>query len=391
MPTSIRTGKPLIPEWLTESPITAEDLRCTTPASTIFRMSFGVGARLHPRESIAGSILDDDDDEDPEEDDDDDEEEEDSDESSFLWDDGVSDDDSDTIEESDTSSAPSPVPSKSSPLSGPSAPTPHSRTPSSSTPAATRPFDIRSPWFMQIDPSCLAALDDQLLQAPQDAFADLCYSHAVRTSDARASPVPGGYSWRRLSRLLSACPDLTLAVRDFAEGERGRESESESDTDSEPLASPEQSAPVQNWACKVYQPDVEHHHAESPYRPYASQTLISKPLPALPPHSYSSSPPASPPPCSPPPMYSPTPTVTQAQLALLFTNTPSRPGESVHFSPGQETAKVKGRGRRGTLRVSTATAATNSNSSSASPWSAGSARPNILQRGLAGIRAGLSH
>ncbi|KAI0667125.1 hypothetical protein C8Q78DRAFT_418827 [Trametes maxima] len=259
----------LIPEWLTESPITAEDLRCTTPASTIFRMSFGVGARLHPRESIVESIPSGDEEEDPD-DDDDDEEEEDSDESSFLWDDGVSDDDSDTIEESDPSSAPSPVPSKSSPSSGPPAPTPHSRSPSSSTPVATRPYDICSPWFMQIDPSCLAALDDQLLQAPQDAFADVCYSHAVRTSDARASPVPGGYSWRRLSRLLSACPDLTLAVRDFAEGDRGRESESESDTDSEPLASPEQSAPVQHWACKVYQPDVEHHHAESPYRPYVS-------------------------------------------------------------------------------------------------------------------------
>ncbi|KAH9888413.1 hypothetical protein C8Q73DRAFT_794177 [Cubamyces lactineus] len=556
----------LLPEWLTESPITADDLRCTTPASTIFRMSFGGSNRLRHRgstvsiastasastatasASASGSESD----------------EEESDGGSFLWDSEESDDDSDTIEEPSPSpepSRPAAVPPKPSPEPNPlpthappSATPSHSRTPSTNSPdspdslgptsAPPAHYDTRSPWYLHFDLGCLAALDDQLLQSPLDAFADLCYAHAVQSRaaspSARATAVPGGYSWRRLSRLLSACPDLGRAGLDFASGAsacadgdtapaamvtglgtatgtvprraaeykggRFRESESESDdSDSEGLASPEQTAPVPGWACGVYQPGVERQQAESPYRPYyrflldlnlnlnqnlvrpvtvtvilrahaspvlyhlpgpesnianapffpllpdrhtqASQTLISKPLPALPSRtSCSPSPPLlpaiplspslSPPPpprltCSPPPLYMPPPAVSQAQLALLFTNAPPRPGESVHFFPkqlqgqqqhqgqqqkqqrqdsGQRVAQ-QGKTRRGTLRVATATAHGHrqrqgagsesfSGGGERAPWSPNAnasqgqgARPNLFQRGLAGIgiRAGLSH
>ncbi|KAI8978232.1 hypothetical protein BD414DRAFT_509327 [Trametes punicea] len=389
----------LVPEWLTDSPFTAEDLRCITPASTIFRMSFGTTSPLRHRKSessIPTAGL-----------------EEESDRSSFLWDrEGSGDDETGMIEEPVTPATALPAsPKASRPRSPPPSATPpsHSRSPSAgSAGPAPSEFDIRSPWFMQFDPTCLAALDDQLLQSPLDAFADLCYERAVRSSDspsARATPVPGGYSWRRLSRLLSACPDLSRAAFDFAadpgsatataaQSEQARESESDSDdTDSEQLASPEQPAPMQNWPCGVYLPGAENQQVESPYRPYASRTLVSKPLPALPSHSSSPSPPASPPPCSPPPLYMPPPAVSQAQLALLFTNAPPRPGESVHFSPDPQQrrsgAKTKGRSRSGTLRIAPRTAHATS-PSAASPWGP---RPSLLQRGLAGIgiRAGLSH
>ncbi|OSC98424.1 hypothetical protein PYCCODRAFT_1461347, partial [Trametes coccinea BRFM310] len=299
----------LSPEWLTESPITADDLRCISPASTLFRMSFGATSHLRHRQSTSTISTSADDVE--------------SDTSSFLCYGEDSDDDTDTVEEPQRTEPASFIPpaSESSSRSAtPSVAPAHSRAPSAefAGPAPTC-FDTRPPWFMQIDPGCLAALDDQLLQYPFDAFADLCYSRAVRSNDAssaRATPVPGGYSWRRLSRLLSACPDLSRAALEFAadtgfapatttahgEPADARESESESDdTDSEQLASPEQPAPMQGWACSVYQPGAEHQHAESPYRPYASQTLVSKPLPALPSHRSTPSPPHSPPPCSPPP------------------------------------------------------------------------------------------
>ncbi|KAI0657732.1 hypothetical protein C8Q70DRAFT_261221 [Cubamyces menziesii] len=507
----------LLPEWLTESPITAEDLRCTTPASTIFRMSFGGSGRLRHRESAtsiassattstataSGSESD----------------EEESDGGSFLWDNEESDDDDD----SDTIEEPSPEPSRSAahpskpspesttqPTPAPTAAHPsHTRTPSAQSPNPTTappaPYDTRAPWYLHFDPACLSALDDQLLQSPLDAFADLCYAHAVQSRSAAASPearaaaVLGGYSWRRLSRLLSACPDLGRAGLDFssasastsarasasadvdtvtgtqraraAAGERGRGRESDSDSDdsdSEGLASPEQSAPMQGWACSVYQPGVERQQAESPYRPYASHTLISKPLPALPSRASSCSP--SPPPpaplspplspparltCSPPPLYMPPPAVSQAQLALLFTNAPPRPGESVHFFPrrtqqlqrpqhsqysqqqgqqqqGQQQRQGQGQGqrkqqngqngarrgthestpsqdrRRGTAPSHRQGDSFSSGESLKAPWSPSpnsspnstqnqnhsqGARPNLFQRGLAGIgiRAGLSH
>ncbi|KAI9061438.1 hypothetical protein FKP32DRAFT_1678168 [Trametes sanguinea] len=277
----------LAPEWLTEGPITADDLRCISPASTLFRMSFGATSHLRHRASTSSISTAADDGE--------------SDTSSFLcYGEDSDDDDTDTVEDTQPTAAPLPassIPPASEPSSRSATPpvaSSHSRTPSaeSAGPAPTR-FDTRSPWFMQIDPGCLAALDDQLLQYPFDAFADLCYSRAVRSNDsssARATPVPGGYSWRRLSRLLSACPDLSNAALDFAadtgsataptattahgEPADARESESESDdTDSEQLASPEQPAPMQGWACSVYQPSVERQHADSPYRPYVSARL----------------------------------------------------------------------------------------------------------------------
>ncbi|KAI0764390.1 hypothetical protein BD413DRAFT_606333 [Trametes elegans] len=382
----------LVPDWLTEGPITADDFRCTTPASTIFRMSFGPSGPLRHRESIVSESSDLDEDE-AELDDDE------SDRSTFLWDDDVADDESDTVAECDPlPSLPKPPPST---LPSPSHTPSQSNTPSHSRTPSSAAFDPRAPWFMQIDPACLTALDDQLLQSPLDAFADLCYAEAVSDGlgGSHARAVPGGYSWRRLSRLLSACPDLSHGALDFRsstgstaraeeERERGRESESDTDTDSEEqLASPEQPAPVQTWApCSVYQPGADRQQTESPYRPYTSPALVSKPLPALPPPFRSS-----PIPCSPPPLYTPPRdvSVSQAHLALLFKSSPPpRPEDSVHFFPGQEKTGAKApRTRRVTLRVSTTTA---TSTSTPAPWSPGP-RPNILQRGLAGLRAGLSH
>ncbi|KAI0800316.1 hypothetical protein C8Q74DRAFT_1364076 [Fomes fomentarius] len=67
---------------------------------------------------------------------------------------------------------------------------------------------------------------------------------------------------------------------------------------------------------------------------------------------------------SPPPMHLPSPAVSQAQLAFLF-GSPPKPAESVHFFPapaaphgGKGKEEAKGRPRRGTLRISTATNAT---------------------------------
>ncbi|KAI0827696.1 hypothetical protein BC628DRAFT_150161 [Trametes gibbosa] len=390
----------LVPEWLTDSPITADDLRCTTPASTIFRMSFGMSSAHHPKSTFSIRSSEDDDDDDGE-----------SDTSTFLW-----DDDSDTEDDADTISEPDPAPvvrTQQSPAQPPS-PAPvaaHLRAPSveraERTPAAqARPLDVRSPWFMQVDPACLSALDNQLLQAPLDSFADLCYAQAVHAADARAAPAQAGprygYSWRRLSRLRSACPDPSQAAlaldrpqsRAGARSGAERESESESDTDSEQLASPEQAA-APAWACCVYPP--ERQHAESPYRPYAAQTpIIAKPLPAIPPER-------------------------AQQLSFLFLSPPPpRPGESVHCFPTtrerprqqrqnqkqqkQRQNQKKAWSRRGTLRISSAVDGDDGDGDDgegewegkggkgggggASPWSP---RPGFFQRGLAGIRAGLGH
>lgn len=248
----------LAPEWLTESPITADDLRCTTPASTIFRMSFGMSS-VHNRKSTLSISSDDD---------------EHSGSSTFLW-----DDDSDTEDDADTIEEPEPTPAVCKPEATPPAAVGiHLRAPSAepsehSKATTVRPVDMRTPWFMQVDPACLSALDNQLLQSPLDSFADLCYAQAVHAADMPAAETQAGprygYSWRRLSRLLSACPDLSQAAfaldlpKTGAGSERG--SESESDTDSEQLASPEQLAPI--W-CNVHQ--AEGQYVESPHRPDVS-------------------------------------------------------------------------------------------------------------------------
>lgn len=256
----------LAPEWLTNSPVTADDFRCLTPASTIFRMSFGARSHSNPRESVMSMESDD----------------EESDASTFLWDDeSESEDDADTIEEPEAT----PVVQNPEPSPQPQAlPTPaHSRAPSTESlgKRKDRAIDFRLPWFMQVDPVCLATLDDQLLQSPMDAFADLCYAQAVRASDIPTGEEQTGhsygYSWRRLSRLLSACPDVTQAALglDGSRSEPERESESESDTDSEQLASPEQHAPAPGWGFSVYQPKSEREQSESPYRPYVSLASAS--------------------------------------------------------------------------------------------------------------------
>ncbi|KAH9856733.1 hypothetical protein C2E23DRAFT_856999 [Lenzites betulinus] len=369
----------LAPEWLTESPITADDLRCTTPASTIFRMSFGMSS-VHNRKSILSISSDDD---------------EHSDSSTFLWDDDSdTEDDADTIEESE------PAPAVSKPAATPPAAVDiHLRAPSAepsehSKATTVRPVDMRTPWFMQVDPACLSALDNQLLQSPLDSFADLCYAQAIHAADMPAAETQAGprygYSWRRLSRLLSACPDLSQAAfaldlpKTGAGSERG--SESESDTDSEQLASPEQLAPI--W-CNVRQ--AEGQYVESPHRPDASQThIIAKPLPAIPSELSDSYKPASSYPLSP---LSPSRALTEAQLSFLFMSPPPHPGESVHFFPTREQLQQqkKGRSRRGTLRISTTRAVAvdeDDGGGGATPWSP---RRGFFQRGLAGIRAGLSH
>ncbi|OJT07875.1 hypothetical protein TRAPUB_1225 [Trametes pubescens] len=373
----------LAPEWLTNSPVTADDFRCLTPASTIFRMSFGARSHSNPRESVVSMESDD----------------AESDGSTFLWgDESESEDDADTIEEPEPTPVARPEPSP----QPQSLPTPvHSRAPSTESVGKRqdRAVDFRLPWFMQVDPVCLTSLDDQLLQSPLDAFADLCYAQAVRASDIPTGEAQAGhsygYSWRRLSRLLSACPDVTQAALGLesnqgSDPERERESESDSDTDSEQLASPEQHAPAPSWGLSVYQPKSEREQSESPYRPYTSQTLIAKPLPALPTYEPVPEPPRTPPSCSPPPLR-PSDAVAQAQLAFLFAGSPPRAGESVHFFPTKEQQgppPKRGRSRRGTLRISTDDGGSGGGGGGTAPWSP---RLGIFQRGLAGLRAGLSH
>ncbi|KAI0359198.1 hypothetical protein OH77DRAFT_1434507 [Trametes cingulata] len=529
----------LVPEWLTESPLSPDDFRCTTPASTIFRMSFGCASspvrqraasesrHTEEREDGEESILSMSDSDEEDEDSDDDESEwgeGDEERSSFLWDGKGEDEDeeeSDTETIADPAPSPAPLPSASAPSPSPIAtpsPTPtHTRTPSStsnpSTPSAqsststqstpshstpaptpTPAFDTRTPWYLQYDPACLPALDDQLLQAPLDAFADLCYAHAVRAPSPALCPSRShshshshshsrsgcdsaeekdkegevrregygyGYSWRRLSRLLSACPELShgaaaelafpsssssLSTSDsladpvlpraqrVCEPRRScdpNHGEEESDTDSseEQPASPEAQAEDDGAGAgraRVWLPgaDSERAGAESPYRPYISPTspfptspLAEKPLPALP-LSFAPPSPLSPlsplsPTTRPPPLYTAPPAVSQAQLAFLFASSGSaaRPGESVHFFPSRSDGdggkakagtkagrkgSVGGESPMGRLRISTAAVRGRGKSLSASengegsPWSP-MAKGSLLQRGLKGIRAGLSH
>ncbi|KAI0629719.1 hypothetical protein C8Q77DRAFT_304726 [Trametes polyzona] len=283
------------PEWLMESPITADDFRCTTPASTIFRMSFGARSHLHHRESVVMSESE----SEHEEDEDADNQ---SDASTFLWDDDSdTEEDAETIAEPEPLSAPKPKPDTDAERTTPPVvplPPSHTRAPSaeSSAPSTSskprRKVNMHLPWFMQVDPACLAALDDQLLQSPLDAFADLCYAQAVSGSAGASSGAHTqsqaqryGYSWRRLSRLLSACPEMSQAaaaldlasVSAKAECEGASESGSGSDTDSEQLASPEQAAAPQGEAgwCGVYQPPADRQYAENPHRPYVSRIFAS--------------------------------------------------------------------------------------------------------------------
>ncbi|KAI0740705.1 hypothetical protein C8Q76DRAFT_200722 [Earliella scabrosa] len=377
----------VVPDWLIESPITFDDLKCTSPPSTIFRMSLppspvaerrsakqrspthqrlrqhgyeheyefeGRYEHDYPRESMVSIIASSD-----SESDEDEEEAElveakpvslvrldlveehtphtqdaqqgptspsakelPPDSQSFLWcdedvrpdSDSDSDDDDDdaTLNEHDReqqetdpspidpffvgpapghpshsqsqsrsrppsnpkSASPQPKPSSPAPSPAPTHPTP---TP---TPDTATTVDPRSPWFMHFDAASLAALDNQLLQSPVDAFADLCYAHAVQL----AAPSPAAYSWRRFSRLRPLTPfdeesesqsqsqpggewgegssHLDLAGDAIEERERDQEEEecqcpgedgdegdeSASDTDSDVLASPEQAELVrQSW------------------------------------------------------------------------------------------------------------------------------------------------
>lgn len=151
-------------------------------------------------------------------------------------------------------------------------PTPAAPTP---TPSHASSFDCSSPWFMHFDASALSALDDQLLQSPFDAFADLCYAHAVQMPDADFRATPGAYSWRRFSPLrpLSTfseessqheSPEATSHLELADEEEE--EAEESSDSDSDQLASPEQVGERQNWERaavgrpRVYSPTPASHH-----------------------------------------------------------------------------------------------------------------------------------
>ncbi|KAH9912757.1 uncharacterized protein BXZ73DRAFT_107205 [Epithele typhae] len=95
------------------------------------------------------------------------------------------------------------------PTSSPaSTPQPHSASPVHSRASS---FDCTSPWFMHFPAAALAALDDQLLQTPIDAFADLCYAQSVvELADAAVEvgvvAATGAYSWRRFSRLRPMTP-----------------------------------------------------------------------------------------------------------------------------------------------------------------------------------------
>ncbi|TBU58452.1 hypothetical protein BD310DRAFT_1015012 [Dichomitus squalens] len=116
-------------------------------------------------------------------------------------------------------------------------------------------FDWTSPWFMHVSAHALAALDDQLLQSPTDAFADMCYASAVALPNPTDPQhgASGAYSWRRFSRLRPLSPGSFSDIHEEDEGEAedretegadGESTESETDDeDEEQLASPEEHAP----------------------------------------------------------------------------------------------------------------------------------------------------
>ncbi|TBU22320.1 hypothetical protein BD311DRAFT_782386 [Dichomitus squalens] len=117
-------------------------------------------------------------------------------------------------------------------------------------------FDWTSPWFMHVSAHALAALDDQLLQSPTDAFADMCYASAVALPNPTDPQhgASGAYSWRRFSRLRPLSPGSFSDIHEEdeegetegGEGERADEESTESETDDEDeeqLASPEEHAP----------------------------------------------------------------------------------------------------------------------------------------------------
>ncbi|KAI0753431.1 hypothetical protein C8Q80DRAFT_1118558 [Daedaleopsis nitida] len=298
----------LLPDWLVESPITFDDLKCTSAPSTIYRMS------LPPPLPIAGHAESEDDarsiqskpidlcedplPEQPAHPTDEHQLEQDS--RSFLWDldlasDSDSSDDDSTLNEQEID--PSPIdpffvgpPTQNSRLASKSQ-VPHPKSPSPA-PTHASSFDCRSPWFMHFDAAALSVLDDQLLQSPVDAFADMCYAHAVQLQDPRAAP--GAYSWRRFSRLRplspfseesdgarSASPQSQKTEYAYAPQQQARaslplsmpvemedlEEDLESDTDSEGLASPEQ-GPAHAYGLvaaarpRVYSPTPPSHHQD---------------------------------------------------------------------------------------------------------------------------------
>ncbi|TFK86680.1 hypothetical protein K466DRAFT_600123 [Polyporus arcularius HHB13444] len=404
----------LVPDWLVDSPITFDDLKCTSAPSTIFRMSLAShpGKRGRRRRSsiISMSSSESEEEEDamsilskppqlpeigvlvedapvaeqqprhPQE-------QEQDDGRSFLWDNDAADSDSDsddsTLHEHDEFD-PSPI----DPFFAQPKPSP------SPAPTHASSFDGTSPWFMHFDVAALSALDNQLLQSPFDAFSDLCYAQAVELEDASVGAIPGSYTWRRFSRLRPLSPFSEEDEEELrSELNLDQDADSESDTDSEQLASPEQAAVHQSWAVRprVYSPTPAshsphwHRHARhfqhdsdgsihfrpqdvSLPLPFNTGPRLSKPLPLVPPGS--PSPPATvmdddPDPhylrsatASPPPLFLPSPAVSQAQLAFLFgAGALPNPSESVHFAPQPQAHAGadhgKGRPRRGTLRIST--------------------------------------
>ena len=131
-------------------------------------------------------------------------------------------------------------------------------------------FDCTSPWFMHVSAGALAALDDQLLQSPVDAFADLCYARAVQLP-ADAAPVP--YSWRRFSRLRPLSP-----FSDIHEADEADEGESSSGSDDEDeVVSPSDALDwmAQGARPRIYSPTPHaHRDAHPPAHPrhYAQES-----------------------------------------------------------------------------------------------------------------------
>lgn len=265
-----------------DSPITFDDLKCTSAPSTIFRMSLAShpGKRGRRRRSsiISMSSSESEEEEDamsilskppqlpeigvlvedapvaeqrprhPQE-------QEQDDGRSFLWDNDAADSDSDsddsTLHEHDEFD-PSPI----DPFFAQPKPSP------SPAPTHASSFDGTSPWFMHFDVAALSALDNQLLQSPFDAFSDLCYAQAVELEDASVGAIPGSYTWRRFSRLRPLSPFSEEDEEELrSELNLDQDADSESDTDSEQLASPEQAAVHQSWAVRprVYSPTPASH------------------------------------------------------------------------------------------------------------------------------------
>lgn len=156
------------------------------------------------------------------------------------------------------------------------------------------PDSILSFLATNFDASCLAEVDDDLLLAPKDTFADLCYSECMCEPEADLEQI---LNWRRrVSRMGSSTPGMK---KDLC-------SDSESDSDSE-LVTPTDAA------------DARWREGMSPKSP---KRVVFAALPSSPVKSGVTLPLDTPAFCDP-----------EATMAFLLSSLPSDPQHSVHYFP----------------------------------------------------------